>query len=88
MFSALAGTLWYLQFLFYGMGESKMGKYGFAAWSILMSSSIIFSNLWGIILKEWKGTSTKTKLTLVSGLFILILSTALIGYGSYLQQFD
>ena len=88
MFSAMAGTIWYIQFLFYGMGESKMGKYGFAAWSILMSSSIIFSNLWGIFLKEWKGTSTKTKLTLVSGLFILILSTVLIGYGSYLQQFD
>ena len=37
-FSALAGTTWYFQFFFYTMGESQMGKYGFASWTLHMAS--------------------------------------------------
>jgi L-rhamnose-H+ transport protein len=49
-----------------------------------MASIIIFSSLWGIALREWRGSSrgTRTKLTL--GLFVLILSTIIVGYGNYL----
>jgi len=85
LFSALAGTIWFMQFMFYGMGESYMGKYGFACWSMLMTSTIIFSNIWGLILKEWKGTGRKTHITIISGLIVLILSIFIIGIGSYLQ---
>src|SRR5690606_912703 len=49
----LSGLMWYGQFFFYGMGSTKMGKYDFASWSIHMASIIIFSNLWGVWLKEW-----------------------------------
>lgn len=87
-FSGLAGTIWFIQFFFYGMGESMMGKYGFAAWSILMSSTIVFSNLWGLYFKEWKGVSKVTLRTVIVGLSVLILSTAIIGWGTYLQQFE
>lgn len=84
--SAVAGTIWFTQFFFYGMGESQMGEYGFASWSILMASSIVFSNIWGLINREWKGTHRKTMAVLLLGLFILILSTFIIGYGSSLQK--
>lgn len=87
-FSGLAGTIWFLQFFFYGMGESMMGKYGFASWSILMSSTIIFSNLWGLYFKEWEGVSRKTLFIVISGLLVLIVSTGIIGWGTYLQQFE
>jgi L-rhamnose-H+ transport protein len=49
LFSALAGTTWYLQFFFYTMGETKMGKFGFASWTLHMASIIIFSTMWGWI---------------------------------------
>jgi L-rhamnose-H+ transport protein len=88
LFSGLAGTIWFLQFFFYGMGESMMGKYGFAAWSILMSSTIVFSNLWGLYFKEWKGVAKKTILIVIAGLLILIISTGFIGWGTYLQRFE
>ncbi|NOY58827.1 MAG: L-rhamnose/proton symporter RhaT [Calditrichaeota bacterium] len=87
-FSALAGTTWYFQFMFYGMGTTKMGKYDFASWSIHMSFIIVFSTMWGLILKEWKGSSSRTIRIVLIGLTILILSTFVIGAGNYIQIFE
>ena len=79
IFSAIGGTLWYLQFFFMGMGESLLPAAMVAfAWSILMSMNIAFSNIWGIILKEWKGADRKTVTVLVIGIFVLVLSTFVI----------
>lgn len=83
-FCALAGVVWYFQFFFYSMGESQMGKYGFSSWTMHMASIIIFSTLWGIALKEWKGTSGRTRALLAGGLALLIFSTVIVGYGNFL----
>jgi len=83
-FSALAGIVWYLQFFFYTMGETQMGNYKFSSWTIHMASIIIFSSLWGIALKEWKGSSRGTRTKLAAGLATLICSTLVVGYGNYL----
>ena len=84
LFSALAGVTWYLQFFFYSMGQTKMGKYEFSSWTLHMASIIIFSTLWGIVLHEWKGTSRRTHALIAVGLVILIGSTVIVGYGNYL----
>lgn len=84
IFCALAGTLWYFQFFFYSMGESQMGEYGFSSWTMHMASIIFFSTLWGIALKEWKGTSRRTKVLLATGLALLVVSTMIVGYGNHL----
>jgi L-rhamnose-H+ transport protein len=84
LFSALAGVVWYMQFFFYSMGETQMGSYKFSSWTIHMASIIIFSSLWGIALKEWKGSSVSTKTKLAIGLATLVLSTIIVGYGNYL----
>jgi hypothetical protein len=86
LFSALAGTTWYMQFFFYTMGETQMGDYGFASWTLHMASIIIFSSLWGIGLREWKGSSRFTKFLLGLGLFTLVASTVVIGYGTKVEQ--
>ncbi len=83
--SALAGVLWYLQMVFYTMGDSKIGDYKFSGWSVFMSAQIIFSTLWGIALLEWKGSSPRTQKLLGAGLAILVLSLMVIGYGNYLK---
>ncbi len=84
-FSALAGTCWYFQFFFYTMGETQMGKYGFASWTLHMASIIIFSTMWGWIFHEWKGSSKKAHGLIAGGIIMLILSTIIIGYGTYLK---
>jgi L-rhamnose-H+ transport protein len=84
VFSAIAGVTWYLQFFFYGMGTTKMGKYDFSSWTLHMASIIIFSTLWGIALHEWKGTSKRTHVLIAIGLFVLVGSTVVVGWGNYL----
>jgi len=85
-FSALAGITWYLQFMFYGMGNTKMGKYNFASWSVLMALIIVFSNMWGLIFREWKGTSRRTHQIIFTGILVLIASTIIVGLGNYLAS--
>jgi len=85
LFSALAGTCWYFQFFFYTMGETQMGKFGFASWTLHMASIIIFSTMWGWIFHEWKGSSKKAHRLIAGGIAMLIFSTIIIGYGTYLK---
>ena len=76
-FCALAGLLWYSQFFGLGMGKSFLepGSVMMAfSWSILMVLNVTFSNIWGIVLKEWKGVSNTTIIVLLIGLAILICS--------------
>ncbi len=82
---ASVGIMWYLQFFFYSIGQTKMGRYDFSSWTLHMASIIIFSTLWGIYLKEWTGTSRKTKILVGLGLAVLVLSTIVVGYGNYLN---
>ncbi len=85
LFSAIAGVTWYFQFFFYSMGQTRMGKYEFSSWTLHMASIIIFSSLWGIALREWKGTSRRTHVLLVLGILILVGSTMVVGYGNFLK---
>jgi len=82
LFSAIAGVTWYMQFFFYSMGETQMGDYKFSSWTLHMASIIIFSTLWGIVLREWKGTSRRTHVLIAIGLATLIASTVVVGYGN------
>ena len=81
---SLAGTTWYFQFFFYTMGETQMGKYGFSSWTLHMASIIIFSTLWGLGFKEWKGAGGTAMRLLGLALFLLVGSTVIVGYGNYL----
>ena len=76
-FCALAGLLWYSQFFGLEAGKSFLaGSPVLVAfsWSILMSLNVIFSNLGGILLKEWRGASLRTLATLAAGLVLLLFS--------------
>jgi len=86
IFSALAGITWYLQFMFYGMGTTKMGRYDFSSWTIHMAFIIVFSNLWAIYFREWKGASRRTHRLVVFGIIVLVISTLVVGVGNYLGK--
>jgi L-rhamnose-H+ transport protein len=85
-FCALAGTFWYFQFFFYQMGESQMGNYKFSSWTLHMASIIIFSTLWGIFFKEWRGAKALTKSLVVVMLLCLVGSTCIIGWGNKISE--
>ncbi|PWT72560.1 MAG: L-rhamnose/proton symporter RhaT [Bacteroidetes bacterium] len=81
LFSAIAGTVWFLQFFFYGMGESKLGN-GASSWILHMAFIILVANSWGIALKEWKGVSSKTKSLITVGIITILVSVLLVGIGN------
>ena len=78
VFCLLAGALWYSQFFGLSLGQGFLADspdlmtFSFC---ILMALNVTFSNVWGIILKEWKGCSPKTIAVLLLGLCILIISS-------------
>jgi L-rhamnose-H+ transport protein len=84
--ASFAGILWYFQFFFYSMGQTKMGKYDFSSWTLHMASIIIFATLWGLVLHEWRDTSRRTRLLMAFGLLLLIGSTVVVGWGNYLES--
>ena len=81
IFCALAGLLWYSQFFGLSLGkgflEGKSAVLLTFSWCILMALNVTFSNVWGIVLMEWKGVSKKTIIVLLAGLAVLIFSTFL-----------
>jgi L-rhamnose-H+ transport protein len=84
-YCAVAGVVWYLQFLFYGIGNTLMGPLEFSSWTLHMASIMIFGTVWGLFLKEWKGSSVRTHALNAAGLAILVTSTVIVGYGNYLE---
>jgi L-rhamnose-H+ transport protein len=84
LLSALAGTTWFLQFFFYGMGESRLGN-GASSWILHMSFIILVANMWGLISKEWTGVSKKTRTMLFLGVATIIAAVLVVGYGNYIR---
>ncbi len=80
VFCALAGALWYSQFFGLSLGKGFLTSsptLTTLAFCILMALNVVFSNVWGIILKEWKGCSSKTIAVLITGIIVLIVSSFL-----------
>jgi len=81
---AFAGFLWFINFVFFGMGKSQMGEFSFVAWGILMTLTIVFATLWGIYRGEWKGVDPKIRRLMWTGLIVLVFASFLIGISSSL----
>jgi L-rhamnose-H+ transport protein len=84
LFAGIAGTMWFLQFFFYGMGESKLGN-GASSWILHMATIILTANIWGLYLKEWSSVSKKTFNTFVIGIALMLASIVLVGIGNSMK---
>jgi L-rhamnose-H+ transport protein len=86
IFGAIAGAIWVCQFVAFKTGEPQMGSQSYVGWAVLMASSIMFSGALGLMLGEWKGTSSRTRGLLGLGLVVLLGSAVLSGYSGKLGQ--
>jgi L-rhamnose-H+ transport protein len=84
LFAGLAGAIWCSQFICFKTGEPQMGATSYIGWAVLMASQILFGQILGMALGEWKGASGKTKSLLMAGLGLLIASSVIAGYSSSL----
>ena len=85
LFCAIAGITGFMEFMFYGMGTTKMGENDFVSFSIHLAFVIVFSTMWGLITHEWKGSSRRTMKLIFVGILILMFSTVVMGFGNYLS---
>ena len=86
LFAGAAGVIWYSQLALLKIGNVKSGpEIAFAGWTVFMSSTVIFSTLVGILMREWQGVSRRTKSLLAASLLILVVALVTIGYGNYLK---
>ncbi len=77
LFCALAGALWYSQFFGLSLGKGFLTSSPTLmtlSFCILMALNVAFSNVWGIVLKEWRGCSSRTIAVLLAGIVVLIVS--------------
>lgn len=84
LLAALSGLLWYCQFFFYGLGHTRMGSYGFSSWALHMILLVAFSNLLGLVLREWRGCRPRTGRVLALALAVLVAAVLTIAYGNNL----
>ena len=84
--AGLAGAIWCSQFICFKTGEPAMGERAYIGWAVLMASAILFSTLLGILLGEWKGTSSRTRGLLALGLLLLLASSGIAAYSGYAKQ--
>jgi L-rhamnose-H+ transport protein len=82
--AALTGAFWYGQFFFYNLGHVRMGPYKFTSWAIHMLMLVMFSNLVGVVLREWRECRRSTRLTVRFALAVLVCAVLLLTYGNYL----
>ena len=81
--SFLTGLLWYLQFLFYGLGHVRMGEFKFSSWAIHMIILILLSAGFGVAIGEWKSCRPSTKFLVTFAILLLMGAVCLITYGNY-----
>lgn len=86
LLAMFTGTLWYGQFFFYNLGHVRMGRYEFISWGIHMIMLVLFSNILGIVFREWRGCRARTSFAVMLGLIVLVGAVLALSYGSYLGE--
>ena len=82
--AVLTGMFWYGQFFFYNLGHVRMGNFKFTSWAIHMIMLVLFSNVVGVVLKEWAICKPRTRLILHVALTVLVGAVIFLTYGNYL----
>ncbi len=82
--AVMTGLLWYGQFFFYNLGHVRMGHYKFTSWAIHMILLVLFSNLVGLALREWRACGRPARSTIGLALLVLVGAVLLLTYGNYL----
>ncbi len=83
--AAVTGLFWYGQFFFYNLGHVQLGdKFAFTSWAIHMIMLVLFSNLMGVLLREWTQCRQPTRTTLGLALLVLVVAVLFLTYGNHL----
>lgn len=69
-------------FIGYGRGAIVMGRYGTSVgWALFVAATVVASNVAGLIMGEWRGTSTYTRRLLLTAVAVLLATVAILNLG-------
>ncbi len=86
LMAIVTGLFWYGQFFFYNLGHVRMGAYKFTSWAIHMIMLVLFSNVVGIALREWRACRRLTHQTIALALLVLVGAVLLLTYGNHIGE--
>ncbi len=86
LLAVVTGLFWYGQFFFYNLGHVRMGAYKFTSWAIHMIMLVLFSNVVGIVFREWRACRRLTHRTIALALLVLVAAVLLLTYGNHLGE--
>ena len=87
LLAAVTGLFWYGQFFFYNLGHVRLGeKFAFTSWAIHMIMLVLFSNLMGVMLLEWRQCRRLTHTTIGFALAVLVAAVLLLTYGNRIGE--
>jgi L-rhamnose-H+ transport protein len=87
LMALLSGAFWYFQFFFYGMGQAFIGSRNeHTSWALHMAMLILFSNVYGVLFREWTDAGRKARWTLQAGMAIIVIATIIIAIGLHLSK--
>jgi hypothetical protein len=79
----LMGLLHFLSQLAYGMGAYYVGRLGTTVgFAVMVATSLIFANVFGFIVGEWRLAPKRSVNVLYVGLTLLIASVLVLAYGN------
>ena len=82
----VTGVFWYGQFFFYNLGHVRMGTFAFSSWGIHMIMLVLFSNVVGIMLREWRLCRRLTHQVLMLALTVLVGAVLSLTYGNKVAE--
>ena len=86
LMAAITGLFWYGQFFFYNLGHVRMGEYKFISWALHMIMLVLFSNVVGMVLREWRRSRRITRTMVGFALLVLIAAVLALTYGNYIAE--
>lgn len=80
------GLMWGGNTFLYGFSAPRLGKLGPAiGWPVLLIVGLITANFWGFISGEWRSARRKDLGWMFSGLIVLLIAIAVLGWSSTLS---
>ena len=75
--------VWEGNLIAYATGATKIGDLGpSVGWPVVLSLTVITSNVWGALTGEWRGAGRRAVVIMVAGIGLLVIAVGILGWAT------
>ena len=75
--------VWEGNLIAYATGATKIGALGpSVGWPVVLSLTVITSNVWGALTGEWRGAGRRAVVIMVAGIALLVIAVGILGWAT------